>query len=73
MTVYELLVELKKLEEAGYGDTTICVEADHGQQTTNACSVTLENYSEDDECCVHEDDLPEYEGYDLTKMVVIYG
>ena len=73
MTVYELLVELKKLEEGGYGDIDVCVEADHGQQVLNAWSVTLENYSEDNESTVHDDDLPDYEDYDLSKIVLIYG
>jgi hypothetical protein len=66
-----LLVELKKIEEAGYGSAEVWVEADHGQQPTNSHSVTIENYSVDDDHCIHQDDIAAYENFELEKIILI--
>ena len=73
MKLDELLVKLNKLKKSGWGDIDICVQADHGQTTTNAEWVSLEDYNEDDQVCVHEDDLGEYEGSELEKIILISG
>ena len=73
MTLDELLVELNKLKEEGHGDSDVCVYADHGQETINAYTVSLEDYNEDDQVCVHKDDLGEYEGSELEKIILISG
>tara|TARA_R110000868_G_scaffold69632_3_gene204803 strand:- start:384 stop:605 length:222 start_codon:yes stop_codon:yes gene_type:complete len=73
MILDELLAELNKLKDAGHGDLDIFVIADHGQNAESAHSVSLEDFSEDDQDFIHEDDLGEYEGFELVKAILISG